>query len=515
VVTRRDVDKARHHRLEHAPVRGFMTREVHTAAPETPLSELERLMIAEGIGRLPVVRDGEVVGIVTRTDVLTALYGARYLAGTPPPAEEPVAQLLRQRLPAPVQRLLEQVGQAAGDGAAYAVGGFVRDLILGVRNLDVDILAEPDAIALARAVARITGGQVKAEPRFGTAKLVLPDGFQIDFATARTETYAHPGALPEVEPSSVVDDLRRRDFPMNAMAVALRPERFGALLDPFGGRGDLDRRRIRVLHTLSFIEDPTRIFRAVRFEERFHFRMDRQTEALARHAVETGALGRISPERLRAELYRTFREPRALGVLMRLEELRLLAWLHPDLRLEPELLRGVPGALEWWKAAAPDRPDARIVWLAGLLAPLGPEGAARTAEERLRLEPPKLRRLEEALRALAAEEPFLPGAPPAEVARRLAPLSPETLALLRARWSAAEKDTRVRGVLDRFVREWRQVKLEITGEDLKALGYRPGPALGAALRATLDAKLNGELSGREAELAYARRALDAALQRED
>jgi tRNA nucleotidyltransferase (CCA-adding enzyme) len=518
VVTRRDVDKARHHHLEHAPVRGFMTPDVHTADLSTPLSELEGTLIGENIGRLPVVHDGEVVGIVTRRDVLKARFGARYLRGAPHLGEDEVSQLVRERLPAEVQRLLEQVGQvAAREGwTAYAVGGFVRDLLLDVRNLDVDLVVEPDGVALARAFAEETGGQVKVEERFGTARVKLPDGFEVDFATARTETYAHPGALPEVEPSSVVDDLRRRDFTLNAMAIELQPERFGELLDPFGGRRDLDYRRLRVLHPLSFREDPTRVFRAVRFEERFHFRMDRHTESLARDALNGDVLDRISPERVRAELYRTFREHRPLGALLRLGELGALEWLHPELRPDERLIQALPGALDWWASEGEGGVDAALVYLAALLAPLGPETGQETAARRLRVPPPDLRKVAEALQARARPDTLLPeGADPATLTRLLKPLPPEAVVLLRAAAVASGDGEAARKLLDRFLREWRHTKLEITGEDLKALGYRPGAALGDALRATLDAKLNGEVSGREEELERARARIEARGEGED
>ncbi|HTE19769.1 MAG TPA: CBS domain-containing protein, partial [Armatimonadota bacterium] len=513
VVTRRDADKARHHRLEHAPVRGFMTAHVHTVGPDTPLSEIERVMIAEGVGRLPVLRDGALIGIVTRSDVLKAQYGARYLAGKPTGIEEPVAQLLKERLPATVQRLLDEVGLAAAreDCQAYVVGGFVRDLILGERNLDVDILVEPDGAALARGFAAACGGVFKNIERFGTAKVTLLDGFDVDFATARTEAYAQPGALPEVEPSSITDDLRRRDFAFNALALALRPERFGELLDPFGGREDLQLRRVRVLHNLSFIEDPTRIFRAARFEERFHFKMTPQTEMLAREAVETDALGTIKPERRRQELYRTFREPRLFAALLRLQDLGVLRWMHEELVLDEALWHAVPRALEWWKGHGGSAVDRKLVFLGALLTPLGAESAAETAGRQLRVPPPDLKRMASALWAMeAADELLPPDADAAAVTRLLQPLAPETLVLLRAcATSRSQEGDTALSLLDRFVAEWRNVRLEITGEDLMALGYSAGPRIGEALRRTLDARLRGEISGRDEELAYARRLLDA------
>jgi tRNA nucleotidyltransferase (CCA-adding enzyme) len=511
ILTRRDVDKARHHRLDHAPARGYMTTGVHTVAPEAPLSELERVMTTEGIGRLPVVRHGEVIGIVTRTDVLRALHGARYVT-RPPESEDETARLLRETLPAPVQRLLEEVGRVASrEGAqAYAVGGFVRDLLLGVRNLDVDLLAEPDGIALARAVAEETGGEPKAEPRFGTAKVTLPDGFRLDFATARTESYAHPGALPEVEDSSITDDLRRRDFTINAMAVALNPESFGKLLDPFHGKRDLEQRRVRVLHNLSFVDDPTRIFRAVRFEVRYHFEMDRHTEALAKQLIREGGLGSIKPERARAELRRIVQERKPVGALLRLAELGVIDWLLPGLEMDAELLRRLPGAVDWWNAHAPESVDALVVYLAGLLAPAGTGAALAAAESRLRIAPPDLKRLEAALGAAERAAELLPedGAP-AEITRRLRPLPPEALVFLRARVATQGEDRAKRATaLERYVTRWRAVKLAITGDLLTRAGFRAGPRLGEALARTLDARLNGEIEGLDQELAYARALLE-------
>jgi len=501
IVTRRDVDRARHHRLEHAPVAGVMTRPVRTVGPETPLSDIERLLVREGIGRVPVVQEGAVLGIVTRTDVLRALHGARYLRGTGRPPEDPLPALLRERLPARVQRALHDLGETAAETGAevYAVGGFVRDLLLGIRNLDVDVLVEPDGIALARAWARRAGGTVKAEPRFGTAKVALPDGLAVDFATARSESYARPGALPDVEPSSISDDLQRRDFTVNALALCLRPERFAVLRDPFGGRADLERRVLRVLHNLSFVEDPTRVFRAARFELRFRLKLEPHSEALARQAVAGGALGTLTPERLRAELQRCCETQRTVGVFLRLEDLGVFEWLAPGLRLDFKLLQGIPGALDWLGRHPGPAPAPHLALLAAALAPLGTATAADIARERLRLAPADAKRLAEAIGAAAEWEPLGHGEKPSAVAERLRGLPPEALVLLRARVIG----TPAAAVLERWVTDWRDTTLEITGDDLRARGHRPGPALGAALRRVLAARLDGAVRGRAAELALA------------
>jgi tRNA nucleotidyltransferase (CCA-adding enzyme) len=297
----------------------------------------------------------------------------------------------------------------------------------------------------------------------------------------------------------VVDDLRRRDFTINAMAAALRPERFGELLDPFGGRSDLERRRIRVLHNLSFTEDPTRIFRAVRFETRFHFRMDPHTEALARHGIEDGILGRITPERLRKELLQTLREPRSLGGVKRMEELGVLEWLAPGLQPDEALLQSLPGAVEWWKKETGQRIDGAYAHLTALLSPLGVDGAADVAERRLHLVPQAVEALRDALSTLADREKLLAPGRPSEIVARLRSRGPQALALLRA----ASRERETQDLLERYVREWRDTKLEITGEDLKALGFPADRRLGQALARTLVARLDGELHGKQAELDYA------------
>lgn len=501
IITRRDVDRARHHNLDHAAVRAFMSRDVQTVLPSTTLSEMEERMLSAGIGRLPVVEGERVLGVVTRTDLLRALHGERYLAGAPRAHEEQPDRLLRERIPVTVQRRLEEIGEIARDTGSecYLVGGFVRDLLLGARNLDIDILCRPDGLSLAKAVAERLGGECDDEARFGAGHVTLPEGLKIDFTSARTECYDRPGALPEVEPSSVADDLKRRDFSVNALAMSLDPDRFGELLDPFGGHEDLRAHRIRVLHPLSFVEDPTRILRAARFEERYHFSMTPDTEALAMHSVRESALDRITPERLRHELAHCFSEPRPLGVLFRLEALGVMRHFDPSLKLDRELLPMVPAGVEWWRRRTGGEPlHPFLVYLAGLLAPLSGEAAVAVAEIRLRMPPPDLRKLSELLSDEVRPNSLSLLTRPSEWVRRLHRLPSEATAFARAR-ALAEDRSDVRDRLDTYVREWRHARLSITGDDLLRAGCRRGPALGAALAHTLAARLDGELT-RESEL---------------
>ncbi len=262
IISRRDVDRACHHGLGHAPVRGYLGRQVVTLSPRTPLPEIERIMIEHDIGRLPVLDDGRLVGIVTRGDILRALHGERYAAhhtlfrGAGPARN--IWRVFTERVPAEDRLLLARIADiATGNGLiVFLVGGAVRDVLLGCENIDLDLLVEGEGIPLAEAVGRQLGGHVVTHPKFHTGKVELPDKRTVDFVTARTEFYQYPAALPTAEHSSVREDLYRRDFTINTMAMQLNGEEAGRLLDPFGGSRDLAEGTIRILHNLSFIEDP-------------------------------------------------------------------------------------------------------------------------------------------------------------------------------------------------------------------------------------------------------------------
>jgi tRNA nucleotidyltransferase (CCA-adding enzyme) len=456
-----------------------------------------------------------VIGVVTRTDLLRALHGARYAEGYRPWGTAQAEQLLSERLPARIQKLLAEIGEAAtGQGVeAFVVGGFVRDLILGVENLDVDVLVDRDAALLAGELARGLDGKIKGHHQFATATITLADGQKIDISTARSEVYEQLGALPEVEPTSIQSDLYRRDFSINAMAIQINPERFGRLLDPYGGRRDLERRVIRVLHNLSFLEDPTRIFRAARFEGRFGFHMDRHTEELARGAVEGGALGSISGERIRRELYLQFAEPNPLGGLRRIAALGVLDWLCPGLTLDTALLERVSGSLDGIARRAAERIDRRVVYLAALVAPIPPERAEPLLRRNLRIPDPKvdvimmtLCRAEAVLDRLATPE-----LRQSEIYAALDGLPLETLAFLHAR----SRDPIVEARLSLYLTRLRHVTTAIKGADLIAMGHRPGPRFGAALRAVLEARLDEVIHTREEELALAVAILEGRSKRDD
>lgn len=228
--------------------------------------------------------------------------------------------------PADVMSILEKVGALAGslNYRAFLVGGVVRDLIIGNRNLDLDIAIEGDAIRLGREIAGEIGASIVAHKKFGTCTLSAGEGLKIDFATARKEVYRKPGAMPDVQPSSLEDDLRRRDFTINAMAISLNNPDFGRLVDFFDGVRDLKAGRVRVIHNKSFIDDPTRIFRAIRFEARFGFKIEDNTETLIKDAVRLGSLNKVSGGRIRKEILLIQKEPHPRQALKRMDD--ILKW---------------------------------------------------------------------------------------------------------------------------------------------------------------------------------------------
>jgi tRNA nucleotidyltransferase (CCA-adding enzyme) len=490
-VSREDLDKAISHGLSHAPVKGIMSSRVATCDEDTPLSELQRLLAA-GDDRIAVLRKGKLAGVVTRSDVLEAL-GER-AASARRPTVSLAAELGRLERLAPVFEAVTALSEAYE--GVYLVGGTVRDILLGERSFDVDIAVEGDAISLAQALADALGGRVRAHEKFGTAVVVYGDGERVDVVTARTEFYDAPAALPSVEHASIREDLFRRDFTINAMAVSLKGDDYGRLVDPFGGRVDLEEKRIRVLHNLSFIDDPTRIFRAIRYENRYGFRMDEHTLGLARGCIEMGLVGDLSSARLRDELVALLEEGEVEHSILRLAELGADRAIHPHLAADDEavkLLARLRALAQQYEVDVP-------AWRLGVIAlsrKLPPDEVygwlqrlkmRRRDTEQIAAAVTVGPRIAERLRDAHVE--------PAEVvalADRYAPDAP-LFALALADLEP----------LHAYFRGLRDVRLEVTGGDLAELGLGESPRVGEILAELRRRKLNGELDGRESELEAAR-----------
>ncbi|TEU18837.1 MAG: CBS domain-containing protein, partial [Anaerolineales bacterium] len=368
ILTRGQIDKALQLGFDNLSINFYMYKGAVSVRPDDPVQKLQDVMMEHSLGQVPVVEGGKIIGIVTRTDLIK-------LWSAPPqrPRRAEIAQLIEDALPASLLELIQQASQTAAQmgSSLYVVGGFVRDLLLGTPTLDLDLVVEGNAIALARRLQKRVGGRVTSHVRFGTAKLILDaKAFPIpylDFVTARTEFYEHATALPQVERSSIKQDLHRRDFTINTLAICLDPDRYGELLDFYGGEQDLKRGLIRVLHSLSFVEDPTRMLRAARLEQRLGFRLEERTEELIGNALDL--LDRTTGERIRHELYLILEEATPEEALCRLDELGVLAQIHPRLRCNgwlTEKYRLLRQALKTksWKLEDGERLVVEILYLA-------------------------------------------------------------------------------------------------------------------------------------------------------
>ena len=510
-----DLDRAAAHALGHAPVKAVMSSHITVVDADTPLERVVERIAQDEAGWALVVEHGA-EGVVLRQDVLgTIRRGA--VAGEPgdgdePEAPVPVATNLAGGLgELGLDHLLRQVqAVAAGVRGVYLVGGAVRDLLLGTPGFDIDLAVEGDGVAFAEDLARRLRGHVRPHRKFGTAVVVFDEGAKgrqrVDVASTRAESYAYPAALPKVEHAGIRSDLARRDFTINALAVSLMPRTYGDLLDYFGGVADLERRRIVVLHNLSFIEDPTRILRAIRYENRYGLRMDEHTLNLARACCAMDLVGDLSSARLREELLALLDEERVDFSLQRMEELGLTPSIHARLSAGAALRAAVRGADALREAHALEdevpRWRLRLVWLLCRLEPeeigawtermafRGSDGAVlqrayvvgRRLLDRVRRGPSEAELCE-----------FAQGEPLEAVLVAI---------VLDETGSAAAR-------LGRFLDVSRHVRLEISGTDLLAMGFSTSPEMGEVLRSVLALKLNGIVASRDDELAAAGKMLAA------
>jgi tRNA nucleotidyltransferase (CCA-adding enzyme) len=383
-----------------------------------------------------------------------------------------------ERLPE-LGRVLEALGDPRG---LHVVGGTVRDLLLESPGTDLDLVREGPVDEIASELADRLGGRAVLHGRFGTAVVQYGEGKHVDLIQARRETYPEPAALPVVEPGTIEEDLARRDFTINAMALPL-PD--GGVLDPFDGRGDLERKAIRTLHEESFVDDPTRIFRAIRYESRLGFRLEEETERLARAAIDAGLVGRLTGARLREELIALLGEDAAPTSILRMAELRLDRAIEPPLRAGLNAVQRLKRLRELVAEYDVDAPAWRLA-LETLVEPgQSVEALALTARDQ--------RLVEGAARDARVLADARDAAELADLAAHHAPDAP-LLAL------AIRDDPRLREWFERL----RHVRLDVTGDDLAELGVPQGPRVGEILGELRRRKLNGELDGRDAELAAAR-----------
>ncbi len=515
IISRRVTEKAIFHNLGNLPVSDYMTTDVAILPSSASLGDIQELIIEHRQRLIPVVDDGELQGVITRTDLLNLLIND--------PAHQPknliaaddrsyverhrnVSSLLAEFLKKDVVVLLRTIGEVAEANGytAYAVGGFVRDLLLRIKNLDLDIVVEGDGIHFAKKLAEHFGGAVRTHEKFKTALVIMPDGFNIDVATARLEYYEYPAAMPTVELSSLKLDLYRRDFTINAMAINLNPEKFGTLIDFFNCQTDIKEKRIRILHNLSFVEDPTRIFRAIRFEQRMGFSIGKHAEKLIKNAVKMNLFNRFFGHRCFTELKLIFSEENPISAIRRMAEFDLLKFILPGLKFDKRMeknLAETQRSMAWYKLLYLDEPCRQ--WQVFLFTILADSTYSELKLFCMKFEFPE-RYKKELLREKEASDKILKELDRSrrlsnsEIYWLLQERSHESLLYLiaMARKKSAKK------AVSYFVTHLRHYRTHIQGVDLKEMGYKSGPIYKTILNHLLEAKLDGQVETRADEIKF-------------
>lgn len=523
VITRQVVDRAVYHGLGGLPVDDYMTTDCVSVTSVTAVEEIREMVIRRGQRLLPVLKDGKVAGVITRTDLLKLLQdellgrpAARGEKKGPSPFKgKRLSNLMKERLPGWLLEILKDAGKTADalGVKTYAVGGFVRDLLLRRENLDVDIVVEGgDGIAFAEEFASKRGLRVRPHSRFKTAVVIFPDGFKIDVATARLEYYERPGALPTVEASSLKLDLYRRDFIINTLAIELNSKRFGELVDFFGGERDIKEKTIRVLHNLSFVEDPTRALRAVRFAEKFGFRLERHTANLMKNAVKLDIFSGLKGPRLLEELRNILEEETASKSVSALSGLGLLGLIHKDITWDHDrelFFERTREAIVWHRLLyTKDKVEEWLPLFLALTDTLKEEDLLALVKRFSISGKKKIGVIEargEGLKALNRINAGL-AAKNSGLYELLHNIPLEVILYLIAK---TEKDSS-RRALSVYVTKSRHMDTVLKGSDIREMGIKEGRAIGEVLKDIFTRRLDGQVATRADEEAIVRTYLKSA-----
>ncbi len=512
-ITRQIVEKAVFFGLEDVKVNDYMNIEFFKTYPNAPLKEVQELIIRKKLRVLPVVENKKVLGVITRTDLLNILLGdpliPEFLYDSKNAShfirKKNMAAVLKERLPRKVIKLLKNFGHVADmlGYNVYLVGGLVRDVLLRRENLDVDIVIEGDGIKFAQEFAEHYDARVRSHPKFGTAVLIFSDGFKVDVATARMEYYESPGAPPIVETSSLKLDLYRRDFTINTLAIKLNKRSYGTLIDYFGAQEDIKEKVLRVLHNLSFVEDPTRVLRAIRFEQRFGFKIGRLTLALIKNAVKINCFKDLSGRRLFLELKLILKEQDPIKAIERMNEFDLLQLISPEIRLTKDLrrlLEEIRKVIAWHNLLYLEEPfEPWKVYWHGLSSSLDTKALGALAQRMGILGPKDLRMIPKR----QDEEKLLDSlykfdADNYRLYTLLLPYDRETLLYLMAK-TGSEK---IRRLISNYFTRLKGTRIQLRGRDLVHMGLEPGPVFKEIFDSLLEARLNNLIKTREDEVKF-------------
>ena len=508
-ITRQIVEKAIFLGLGDLKVNEYMHIEFSTVHPDTPLREVQELIIRGKLRILPVVENGRASGVITRTDLLNILVGSPVIPeflhdskkGVSIVRKKNMAGIMKERLPESLINLLEEFGHIADmlGYNAYLVGGLVRDVFLKYKNLDVDIVIEGDGIKFAQEFARNHDVRVRSHRKFGTAVLIFPGGFKVDVATARIEYYESPGAPPIVETSSLKLDLYRRDFTINTLAIKLNKKHYGTLIDYFGAQKDIKEKVLRVLHNLSFVEDPTRMLRAVRFEQRFGFKIGKLTLALLKNAAKMNWVETLASHRIFLELKLILKEQDPSSMIRRMNKLKLLKFIFPDIKLTEniqDLLEEIKKVIAWYNLLYLEEPFEpwKLYWY-GLTSQLDAKAFKKLTRDmginsKMELQPKTGDRLLNSL--------FKFDGTNYQLYTLLRPYDTETLLYLMAR----AKTEKMRRLISFFFTKLKGEKALVDGKELLQMGLKSGPVFREVFDSLLEARLNNLTKTRDDEIRF-------------
>ncbi len=546
--------KAVKHGLGKYSVTQFMNRNIRCATLETDLQTLLDIIIEDKQRLVPIVdctplneeeeiaeetlRDLSVIGVVTRTDLVTLFLDEQNTSATKKKAhrlaKRNVQRILRLRTPKECVKALEIVGQLADEMgvSVYVVGGFVRDLIMDREkwrwpNMDIDLVVEGDGIVFAHYLAELLGGRVREHKEFMTAIVLFPSSrlldkndfqfdheeqeLRIDVATARLEYYQSPAVLPTVELSSIRMDLTRRDFTINAMAIKLNTSSFGELEDYFDGQGDIKQKTIRILHALSFVDDPTRALRAIRFEQRYDFKISMQCERLIRNAVALQLIQKLDGKRILAELEIILQEESVLECILRMQDFNLLEEIHSSLSLshanDVDFVTEAYRVLDWYDMLYLTEKIDNLLFFLLVMSKGVSTGEFKGLLERLCLSSVQVEKYLFIRSQLIGVQPkveawFEKKRPMSSLHLLLKNVAMEAILYMVVRLEK-EHGEELKRQLSYYIYQVRHEKIDITGNDILRLGVEQGAKVGEILQKVLLAKIDGIIAGYDEEIVYA------------
>ncbi|OQY02274.1 MAG: polya polymerase [Desulfobacteraceae bacterium 4572_130] len=513
-ITRQVIEKILFHNLGHLFVKEYMTNEITTITFQASLSEIENKIIDKKQRILPVIKNNNIAGIITRTDLLSFLFQQNKLAqfneeniNAPGHAKQKnINYFINERLDNKIIELLKSLGKTGDDMKinVFVIGGFVRDLVLYKAVDDIDIVVEGDGIAFARKFADKKNARYNAHKKFGTAVIILSNGIKIDVASARLEYYKFPAALPTVEMSSIKLDLFRRDFTINTLAISLNENEFGNLIDFFGAQRDIKDKTIRILHNLSFVEDPTRIFRAIKFANRYDFTIGKLTSSLIKNAIKIDLFKKISGLRVLSELKQILEEENPIPAIKTLQQYNLEKAIHPDFIIDREiinLMENVKKVLSWHDLLFLNKKYLR--WSVYFMVMVKKCSNRVIADICIRLKiPPKQKKIIQRHR-LKADQCL-------ELMEKNLPTNNSRLYALVSIFKtelilyimACAKNKATKKAVSYFYTHLKDTEIYIRGRDLINLKIKPGIEYKEILQKVMDARLNGHVKTFKDEIEF-------------